>query len=923
MKKNIIILLIIITWQVNAATIFVGNGGCTLNDAIRAANADAARGNCTAGDGADVINIPDNSIITITSPLASLTTPMTIETTTDSGNALIFGDGSSRVMRIANANNVSLRNITLSGGRLNALGSSGGAGILITNSSVNLFNVHINANTISTGTKIGAGMKIDNNSNVTIEQSTISNNQITLNLFGTDNARGGNIAVIDSILTINNTTLSGCLGPFAVQNCAEKGSGIYLDNSNLTLSNSLLTFHENYDNLKGADIYAINNSSVVVNNSTFYNNYNFHTGSRIFLQDSEIDINNVTIHGDNTSSGGFETINSTVSSSNSIFYMFRSTAIIHPFCKAFDSNNNPIPFNLLVDINNLSPLDDSSCGVTPIFFDASSFNVVTAPVDKGGFTYTSALRPSSNNAAINTGDAATCESLDQRGMPRDATCDIGAYELTDITDLSIDMHINSPSPRYRGQQLEYEIEVFNDGPSDAYGVEVFISEFGLSVDSFEGNHNCVISVTGYTCTIDAIANGASAVILMHATIEPVSLYNAEAIVHNITLFSSDPSLGNNTDDTGNGGGTVPAADLAVTHRLLNQAPYFVGQQLTYEIEVENLGLSTATVVNISNNVDGLNNITYTGCDSTTSNTCVINTIGIGNSGAKTISMTAKITGSEIKNTSIVNANEFDPIMLNNTTSLNNNVATDSDLSVSMSLLTSGIHYPSDYLQYRVKITNNGPDPATNIILTNFQGDNLVITDGDNTCMVLPCTIPVMLNGETKNIILGGFVGFPGGFNVKHRVTVISDQNDGNQVDNEVTVISHIDHAADIQTTINLLTAGIYYSETQVQFEIIVKNNGSTPASMVEILGAPTNLIITQVSSTNCFNLPCSLSGLEIGANNQETITIHAFIVNQGNFKINASATAVEHDDLPSNNYQSDGGIATLNPNDMIFENGFE
>ena len=148
MRKIIPILtLIIILSQVNATTIFVGNGGCTLNDAIRAANADAGRGNCPAGNGTDVINVPDNFMITTTSPLVTISSAMTIETTTDSGNALIFNDGSSRVMRIANANNVSLRNLTISGGVLNTLGSSGGAGILITNSSVDLFNVNINHNT--------------------------------------------------------------------------------------------------------------------------------------------------------------------------------------------------------------------------------------------------------------------------------------------------------------------------------------------------------------------------------------------------------------------------------------------------------------------------------------------------------------------------------------------------------------------------------------------------------------------------------------------------------------------------------------------------------------------------------------------------------------------------------------------------------
>jgi hypothetical protein len=56
------------------------------------------------------------------------------------------------------------------------------------------------------------------------------------------------------------------------------------------------------------------------------------------------------------------------------------------------------------------------------------------PADNGGPTETWALTASPTNPALGKADAATCagapvNSLDQRGLPRLAPCDIGAYEL--------------------------------------------------------------------------------------------------------------------------------------------------------------------------------------------------------------------------------------------------------------------------------------------------------------------------------------------------------------------------------------------------------------------------------------------------------------------------------------------------------------
>jgi len=110
----------------------------------------------------------------------------------------------------------------------------------------------------------------------------------------------------------------------------------------------------------------------------------------------------------------------------------------------------------------------------------------------------------------------------------------------------------------------------------------------------------------------------------------------------------------------------------------------------------------------------------------------------------------------------------------------------------------------------------------------------------------------------------------------------------------------------------------------VQFEAKVWNNGTIPATQVNItFPFTTNLQIMDVTSTNCSNIPCTLSTLEVGFNNQEVMQVSTRIIGVGTFILSTYALANEFDELGSNNNNNASGVATVNPNDLIFENGFD
>ncbi|MCF6301139.1 MAG: DUF11 domain-containing protein, partial [Proteobacteria bacterium] len=658
-----------------------------------------------------------------------------------------------------------------------------------------------------------------------------------------------------------------------------------------------------------------NNSVANISNSTFFHDF-LDYQTPIYVEDSEIHLNNVTLFSDGTKHG-IKAKNSDVYISNS--YLVDNGEEFVDFCVAYDSQDNPIPFALPLNINNLFPPNQSCAGSNAIY---SSRYFIEYPADNGGLTATARLKPlvyygatANTNPAIHAGDTNSCESTDQRGVLRGTTCDVGAYELNDDADLSVDMSIVTSPPYYSGQLIEYHIEVFNSGPADVYGVDVSISETGLSLEYFQTVQNCA----GNSCSISSIANGGSVLIKMFMSVE--TMFDASVIVEGNTDFSTDPLTTNNFDSTNNGGSIVSAADLELSQTLLTSEPYFFGQSLNYEIEIENLSNASALNVVLTHpTLNGLVAVSHSGCTSSTASTC--NITGISGGTTRTINFQATVIGQVISNSVLVSADTHDPNLINNDSQNNNNTANDSNLKLSMSLITSPPYYSSQYVQYSISIENLGPDPATNVTLESVD-ENLLITDGDANCNILPCVIPVINNGASLNITLGGFLAVEPG-NFSHTTSVSSNQNDSNQSNNSVTLVNTISPSADIQVEVDLLDLGPYFVGDIVQFEAKIRNNGTIPATQINVTFPFTlNLQIMDVSSTNCSSYPCILSVLEVGFNNQEIIQVSARITGAGTFHLSAYALANEFDEIVSNNSNSSSAVATVNPNDLIFENGFD
>ena len=214
-------------------------------------------------------------------------------------------------------------------------------------------------------------------------------------------AEGAGIANHSGNLTVISATISG-------NQASGVGGGIYND-GDLILQNS--TVSTNTAVFTGGGMQQVT-GTVLITNSTFSGNSANIGGGAVSHHEGATLFTNVTINNNASPSGaGISRVAGTVTLKNSII----SNNIAGSDCMGTIVSNG----------NNLD--SDNSCNLTD-GTDIPGTNPALEPLqDNGGPTLTHALQVGS--PAINEADDSVCPIYDQRGEPRYAACDIGAFEI--------------------------------------------------------------------------------------------------------------------------------------------------------------------------------------------------------------------------------------------------------------------------------------------------------------------------------------------------------------------------------------------------------------------------------------------------------------------------------------------------------------
>ena len=312
-------------------------------------------------------------------------------------------------------------------------GDSGG-GIATNNVSATLTNIVVRDNLAK---YYGGGIQA-RFTNVTLSDSTVSNNSVGYGIYGFGGgiyARGSNIDITNSTISGNSAYVRGggvdiwshnsfssslmLLKSTVSGNLSKNGGGIHAmaynsttSPSTISLSNSTISGNSATDN--GGGVYA-NYSTVTSTNSTISGNRAGISGGGIYTSvSSYVYLNNSIVSGNRLAPGqvaGFEIHDSGLSST------FTTND-----ANLFGDNSKP----------NSYAFTGFSPGASDIDATSDKDNIPLSSIldslgNNGGPTRTLGLKKDS--PAIDAGNNGICPATDQRGELRDdGLCDIGAFE---------------------------------------------------------------------------------------------------------------------------------------------------------------------------------------------------------------------------------------------------------------------------------------------------------------------------------------------------------------------------------------------------------------------------------------------------------------------------------------------------------------
>lgn len=433
------------------------DGDCSLREAMKAARENVAVDSCPPGHfaGPDTIVLESGATYELSiegdgSDEGDLNTggtganPLFIRSEPGPDNAIIDANGIHRVMHVGFGIEVTVNEVTFTGGH-SPPASSGGGGIQ-NRGTLTLISVVVEDNFSE---QFGGGIANRLDDTLIVEDSLITDNVANQDGGGISNA--GQLSVSGSTI-MGNTTEENSGGGISTGGQASIEDSIISDNHALDGSGGGISNHETLTVER----------SLITANSASGRGGGIHSGTT--SNEETADLTNVTVSGNTASSaGGIEdggegmtlvnvTIANNLATNPGSPDNLRTTfAGVIEVTNTIISNtetapatvgiNNNCSGEIVTGGNNLA--SDDSCGLDPVMDDIINADPLLGPLaDNGGPAETHALLEGS--PALSAADDAACPPVDQRGetRPQGDGCDIGAYE----SDLTAPTPTPTPSP---------------------------------------------------------------------------------------------------------------------------------------------------------------------------------------------------------------------------------------------------------------------------------------------------------------------------------------------------------------------------------------------------------------------------------------------------------------------------------------------
>jgi len=313
-------------------------------------------------------------------------------------------------------------------------------------------------------------------------------------------------------------------------------------------------------------------------------------------------------------------------------------------------------------------------------------------------------------------NTATISNADQFD-PNTANNSASATETPAQADLAVSKTVSNATPNV-GNQITFTLTLTNNGPDPGTGVQVNdLLPAGLTfvaATPSQGTYDPAIGLWA----VGTVSTGTSQTLSIVATVVGPSPQTNTATISNADQF--DPNTANNSASATETPAPAQGADLAVSKTVSKPTPN-VGDQITFTITLTNNGPNPGTGVQLADVLPaGLTFVSATPSQGTYTPGTGLWVVGAISTGTpQTLSIVATvISPSPQTNTATVSkADQFDPNTANNSASA---TVTPPRADIVLTIVASTpTAVTGTTLTWTVTATNNGPDPATNVAVTDL------------------------------------------------------------------------------------------------------------------------------------------------------------------------------------------------------------
>ncbi|HEY1012678.1 MAG TPA: right-handed parallel beta-helix repeat-containing protein, partial [Herpetosiphonaceae bacterium] len=305
-------------------------------------------------------------------------------------------------------------------------GNEGGGISISEDSTATLSRVTLNGNVA------GHGGGIENSGNLTVADSLIASNEVTGSGGGIWNI-GGSVALRRTTVRDNQAYEGGGINSYGTHveldqvnvtgNTTEgsHGGGIFHGGGTMFISNATISDNVTIsDNTHGGGIYQASDGNLAIANATVADNYADGFGGGLYHASRYATINNATFVGNAAMAGGAIYEAASPTPQNPGVIQIQNSLLADNACggSLFESLGNNVA--VAGSCAALSHGSDRLVAASAIQLDQARFN--------GGRFPMRTYAPLPGSAALGAGNLDTCTVTDQRGAPRDSTCDAGALQ---------------------------------------------------------------------------------------------------------------------------------------------------------------------------------------------------------------------------------------------------------------------------------------------------------------------------------------------------------------------------------------------------------------------------------------------------------------------------------------------------------------